>query len=103
MRIWKIIPVTPAQDPRWQDHPVWREVIVRAETAAMARLLAGKLDRDPSGAGMGNETPDARSAFDDEKLYWVTDAGPEAIPEGDVNGPAGVLRAEPLARDVPSA
>ena len=44
MRVWRIVPVTPASDPRWQDHRIWREVLVRAESAAMARLLASELE-----------------------------------------------------------
>ena len=101
MRIWKIIPVATERDPHWQDRRIWREVIVRAETASLARLLAAKLDQDGDSAGMGNETPGTRSGFDDEKLYWVTELDTGAVSPADLNGPPGVLRAEPLPPRAP--
>ena len=92
MRIWKIVPVTPPGDPRWQDHRIWREVIVRAETPAMARLAASAIEwQGQDGVGVGNETLKSRSAFEDEKLYWVM-----PTEEAAADGPRGVLRAEPL-------
>ena len=100
MRVWKIVPVTPATDPRWQDHRIWREVLVRAETAAMARLLASELETSGRKVGIGNETLKSRSAFDDEKLYWVMEAD---IDPGDGAGEGrGVLRAEPLDPSLPA-
>ena len=90
MHLWKIVPVAPPADPRWQDHRIWREVVVCAESAAMARLLAGEMEREDmerqrgrgeSAIGIGNETLDWRSAFVDEKLYWVTEMdGPPGTP-----------------------
>ena len=98
MRLWKIVPVAPPHDPRWQDHRIWREVVVRAETAAMARLIAAELERDASNIGVGNETLKSRSAFDDEKLYWVVETEAEAGGADEWDGPPGVVRAEPLER-----
>ena len=93
MRVWRIVPVTPASDPRWQDHRIWREVLVRAESAAMARLLASELESGGRAVGVGNETLKSRSAFDDEKLYWVMEAD---IDPAEATGGPGVLSAEPL-------
>ena len=93
MRLWKIVPVTPPTDPRWQGRRVWSEVLVRAESAAVARLIAGELDREPS-IGVGNETLDSRSGFDDEKLYWVMETDAAA---GSQSGDPGIVAATPLA------
>src|SRR5690606_35571561 len=77
--LWKIVPAADADDPRWQDRRPWREVLVRADTAALARVTASQLDRPPAAEiGVGNESIGFRSAFDDEKLYWVTEVDPSA-------------------------
>lgn len=97
MPLWKIVPVTPAEDTRWQGRPIWREVIVRADTAALARVFADAYARRGADeVGVGNETLDVRTGFDDEKLYWVMEMDPaEAAAAGGADGPPGVLRAEP--------
>lgn len=62
MPFWSIRPIAGPDDPRWLDHRVWAEVVVRAESAAQARLSAAdEIEADTEG----------RSGFDDEKLYWV--------------------------------
>ena len=71
MPIWIIYPVANPDDSRWQGRRVWAEVIVRAENAAFARLIASKLDEPPVGHRLGNESLCFRSGFEDEKLYWV--------------------------------
>jgi hypothetical protein len=71
MAYWIIKPDAGADDPRWQDHRRWPEVIVQAESAAAARLAARQLEKDSKGPPRGNEWPSGRSAFDDEKLYVV--------------------------------
>ncbi len=63
--LWRIVPVANDDDPRWLDHPIWGEVMVRAGSAADARRRAAALDRRDDA---GN---DGRSGFDDEKLYAV--------------------------------
>ncbi len=92
MPLWKITPVAAADDPRWQDRKIWSQVIVRAPTAAMARVLASELERDPTLPQVGNESLDFQSAFQDEKLYWV-----EQLPDstaarfGGEDGPMGIV------------
>jgi len=71
MPLWKFVPAARRSDPRWQDREPWYEVVVRAETAAMARVTASGLDRPRGPDHVGNESIGFRSAFDDEKLYWV--------------------------------
>mgnify|MGYP003146333748 CR=1 FL=1 len=91
MPLWKIVPAASLDDPRWLDRRPWREVLVRAQTASMARLTASGLDRPPEAdIGVGNETDGFASAFDDEKLYWVTEVDASA------SGPAEIVSATPL-------
>lgn len=71
MPLWRIHPVVHPSDSRWQGRPIWAEVIVRAETAAMARVIAAKLDEPAVPHRLGNETLCFRSGLEDEKLYWV--------------------------------
>lgn len=71
MPMWTIYPVAGPADPRWQGRTIWDRVIVRAPTAAMARVLAAKLDRPRVPHRMGNETHCFRSGLEDERLYWV--------------------------------
>lgn len=71
MALWRIVPAADPDDPRWLDHPIWSEVIVRADGAAAARLAASELELDPAAPPSGNEWPSRRSGFEDEKLYWV--------------------------------
>jgi hypothetical protein len=74
MQLWRIVPSARPSDTRWEDHPVYAEVIVRAESAAMARLVAGRsLYRDNVKTQFGEERdPIFISAFNDEKLYRVS-------------------------------
>jgi hypothetical protein len=71
MAFWIITPAADPEDARWQDHKRWLEVVVQAESAADARLEARELQEMPNAPPSGNEWPSGRSAFDDEKLYWV--------------------------------
>ena len=71
MPVWRIHAVAGPDDPRWQGRKIWKDVVVRAPTAAAARLLASDLDRPAE-----TRISDARnvrdwSGFNDEKLYWV--------------------------------
>jgi hypothetical protein len=99
MPLWKIQPTADANDARWLDHDIWREVVVRAPTAALARHTAARLEFEAETVPAGNEMPSARSAFEDEKLYRVSPLGPPAAIESIENaGAPKILRAEPLAR-----
>jgi hypothetical protein len=74
MYLWRITPSARSSDTRWEDHPVYAEVIVRAESAAMARLTAGRaLYKSDVKTQFGEERdPIFISAFNDEKLYRVS-------------------------------
>lgn len=71
MPLWYIHPVAHPGDERWQGRKIWKEVLVRAPSAAMARLFACELDRPAQRRRKGNETLCFRSGLEDAKLYWV--------------------------------
>lgn len=71
--VWRIFPVAHSNDSRWQDRPIWAEVIVRAPSATMARLIAAtSLSGDSALARVGNESGSGRSGIEDGVLYWAT-------------------------------
>ena len=69
--MWKLTPVASADDPRWQDRTIWKEVIVEAPTAAFARQFAAAWALQDMDGQVGNESPSPKTGFEDEKLYWV--------------------------------
>src|SRR3546814_1596119 len=89
MPLWAIEAIAVSEDSRWQDFPIWAEVVVRAPTPAQARLVAAAMEggqiADPT--TVGNETLAFRSGFQDEKLYQVrqvhltgtSDDGPDEV------------------------
>ena len=95
MGLWKIVPVARKDSPQWLDHPIWREVVARASTAAQARLLAADMERRqvPERVPAGNENPSFQSGFSDEKLYWVVPLNPDEFPELDPDGKEEIVSA----------
>src|SRR3546814_14458425 len=89
MSLWTNDASAVAEDSRWQDVPIGAGVVVRAPTAAQARLVAAAMEAkeiaDPT--TVGNETLAFRSGFQDEKLYRVSrvyltdvaDEGPDEV------------------------
>jgi hypothetical protein len=76
---------------------VWKEVIVRAETAAMARLVARSLDQRSTDQGPRSVNSEFWSAFRDEKLYWIQRVSSrQAERFGDETGPDEVVAATAL-------
>lgn len=86
MALWRLSPTAGANDAWWQNRRIWREVVVRADSAAQARLVAAELEADPSEPLSGNESPSFNSGFLSEKLYRVDRAG-------DGEGAPGILKA----------
>jgi hypothetical protein len=86
MPVWRIFPVARESSARWLDYAHWSEVIVRAPTAARARVVASAELKDRS-EPIGNESAAGYAALEDEKLYHVVrvepadDDGPEAVLE----------------------
>lgn len=104
MPLWRIHPVALLGDTRWQGRRIWAEVVVRAPSAAFARVAAAKLDEPTVRRRLGNETNGFRSGFADEKLYWVRRVGPtEAAAYENVEPADGVIVAVPLSDEVAEA
>ncbi len=82
MYLWRIVPSARVDDTRWEDHPVFEEVVVRAESASLARLTAGRaLYTGNAKVQFGEEhDPIFVSAFADEKLYRVSRAEDPRFP-----------------------
>jgi hypothetical protein len=101
MSLWRITPSAPPDDPRWLGGPEWQEIIVRAGTAAEARVIAAQMeaarqDFRPDRNVAGAAAMDYQSPLADEGLYHVVelpDDGPGPFP---VEGPPEVLVAQPL-------
>ncbi|MBU6296620.1 MAG: hypothetical protein KJS68_00130 [Alphaproteobacteria bacterium] len=91
MPVWRIHPVARRGDARWQGRKIWKEVVVCAPSAAMARLIACELDRPAQRHRKGNESLCFRSGLEDAKLYWVEQL--DRSPVGDNRGQEGVIRA----------
>ena len=100
MTLWKIEPIAVAADSRWMDFPIWADVIVRAPSAARARLVAAAMEARElaDSTPVGNETLTFRSGFEDEKLYRVRELrhlsgtpqeGPEEVISARQARPAG--------------
>jgi hypothetical protein len=81
MMTWATTPVAASDDPRWLDHERWREVVVRAQTAALARLIAAEA-LTPRRPDVGNESAPRRKGFEDEMPYHVRLAGAAAPAQG---------------------
>ncbi|MEX2631412.1 MAG: hypothetical protein WD341_15870 [Tistlia sp.] len=87
MTIWKIEAVARPDDPRWVAGPRYERVFVRADTAAQARLCAGKA-LAPNPGIVGNESAQQPTPFEDAALYRVVrssanDAGVAVSEEGE--------------------
>ncbi|GAB4391414.1 MAG: hypothetical protein Tsb0032_03080 [Kiloniellaceae bacterium] len=95
MNLWMIAPAAPLNDSRWLNFPQWTEVVVRAQTAAEARMLAGRMEQrlDADLTPTGNESHPFRSGFEDEKLYHVRRLEPRELPDTAAKGPPEVLHA----------
>jgi len=92
MALWRFIPVADKTDSHWQDRRIWHGVIVRAPTAAMARVLADAAEARMARGAMGNETASFRGGFCDANLYWVQRLSrEEAAKHGGEQGPDGVV------------
>jgi hypothetical protein len=95
--LWRIHAVGHPRDARWQGQKQWKEIIVRAETAAMARLVARSLDQQSTDHRHRSVNLESWSGFRDEKLYWVRRlSSQEAERFGDETGPDRLIAATAL-------
>ena len=92
MPLWRFVPVADRTDSRWQDRRIWHDVVVRAPSAAMARILAADAEEIYVPRHVGNEAPGGSGGFADPALYWVERLSrDDAQPYGGENGPMGVV------------
>lgn len=94
MPLWRISPAPRDLESARLDYGRWSDVIVRAETAARARVLAAA-ELDDRSRVTGNETAAGYAGLEDEKLYHVVRLGSDvekAYPSD--RRREGVLRAD---------
>ncbi len=84
MPLWRFIPVADKFDSRWQDRCIWHDVVVRAPSAAFARLVADSAEERLARGAVGNETSTSRGGFADTSLYWV-----QRVPKDEVEAYGG--------------
>ena len=100
LKLFRLVPVARAEDPRWDRAGSLGTILVRAESPADARLVASEAELDfteiDAKPAEGTDTRMA-SAFRDEKLYTVievetgaAEAGPRGVVEGTVS--VGTIR-----------
>lgn len=81
MPLWRLIPTAHETDPRWQGRAIFSEVVVRAETAGLARRAAAcfELPTDPENnlAAVGNGAEPLTAGLEDEKLYRLEPIAPD--------------------------
>jgi hypothetical protein len=93
MPIWRIIPAPRDLEAALLDYGHWAEILVRAGTAAEARMVAAA-ELGERSRPVANESAAGYSSIEDEKLYHVirvTD--PMAVFAGDTRR-TGVLKAD---------
>ena len=80
MSLWQLVPTADPGDPRWRGHPIWDDIVVRAETPSEAFSVASALLSDPRIAS------DAGSATARD-LYAVRELpASHAVPDGMADG-----------------
>jgi hypothetical protein len=93
MPTWKITPAAREGEDAWLDYGRWTEVIVRAPTAARARVVAAAELHNRS-APIGNESAAGYAALEDPKLYHVVRVNGGARRYAEDRRREGVLKAE---------
>jgi hypothetical protein len=91
LKLYRLVPVAAANDPNWDNADYQGEVVVRAFSAADARVVAAQAELDfteiDASPAEGNSTRDA-SAFRNERLYTVVEMLDR---QGLADGPRGVV------------
>ena len=93
MPVWKIIPVAREDEEAWLDYGHWTEVLVRAPTAARARVVAAAELHDRS-RPIGNESAAGQAGLEDPKLYHVVRVQAGTRPFASDRRREAVLKAE---------
>lgn len=98
-RIYRLIPAAAPHDSYWDRAENRGEVVVRADSAADARIVASDAEFSLTDVGgKPNHGDDVRfaSAFRDDKLYAVVEDDRSGFPPA---GPRAVLRGAGLRTD----
>jgi hypothetical protein len=93
LRIFRLTPTAAPDDPRWDIAINHGTILVRAESAAEARVVAAWSETDflrlpTKMGGSHSSTPELASAFRDEKLYAVDEDDSGDFP---AEGPKGIV------------
>jgi hypothetical protein len=101
LNVYRLVPVAPANDTRWDNGPEPREILVAARTAGDARLVAAgsELDYMEVEALPGEDvTTRHASLFRDEKAYTVIEVekGRRDLKRGLIEGHIRVDTITPL-------
>ncbi len=95
MPVYRIEPIARPGDPRWQDRPRFKEVVVRALSPGLARTWARDKEFElvtDSTIRIGNESLASEAGVEDPKLYRCIRLGPkDAKRYGEPTGPDAVL------------
>lgn len=91
LTVYRLVPGVGGSDSNWDSAPAHGEVIVRARSAADARIVAAESERDfldiDALPGDGNST-DFASAFRNPRLYSVVE---DTSGKHDAHGRRGVI------------
>jgi hypothetical protein len=78
--LWQLVPAVDPGDPRWRGHPIWDDIVVRAETRSEAFSVASALLNDPRVANEAGGAP-ARDLYALREL-----PASHALPDGTADG-----------------
>lgn len=92
MALWLFTPVAAPDDPRWLNHPRFSRIVVRADTAALARLAATEWELPTDTEAVGNESHGNIAGAMDEKLYSVSPLPAEESEGLEPDGAPAVLQ-----------
>lgn len=92
MPVWRIVPAPRDTGSGWLGYERWMEVVVRADSAARARVVAADQLGDRSDP-VGNESAAGYAALEDEKRYHVLRMEDGAVDTERAGGAEGVLSA----------
>jgi hypothetical protein len=89
-RLWRLRPIAEPDDARWLNAPIWKEVVVAAETSGEARFLASQweaaeVQHNPDSDVAGGTAMAYSSALADPALYDLSEV------EGALSDSAGIV------------
>ncbi|RCS25118.1 hypothetical protein DUT91_06750 [Phyllobacterium salinisoli] len=83
LKIFRLVPIAEPNDPRWDNSPYQGEVVVRARSAADARLVASEAEKDfldIDAKLIDDASTRTWSAFREDKLYTVIEDETDTYP-----------------------